>query len=107
MRFFARAVSISLVVMPALLSLGWYCLTLQWRNPLPYPVMDAWFVLATVGLGIEQIVGYIPSEMDPSWWHAAIVIGSASISWAILCGIVATIACRLWRAVRPKPKMHV
>lgn len=61
---------------------GWYALTLGPDNPVPWPLFSVWASMTSVGMVVEQAVGYVPYEGRPLV-HAALVVGGASLVWAV------------------------
>ncbi len=71
------------VLLLVVFSVGWYALTLGPDNPVPWAIVSVWGNMITVGMAVEQILGYVPSD-GRSLTHAALVVGSSAFFWAFL-----------------------
>lgn len=92
------------LILLALLSAGWYALTLGPANPIPWPIFNVWGNMITVGMAAEQLVGYVPSD-GGSLLHAVFVVGSAALVWAaLLTGVYwgATWIVRVMKRLTPR-----
>lgn len=78
-----RVFAALLALLLAVFSAGWYALTLGPDNPIPWSIFSVWGDMIMVGTGIEQIVGYVPSD-GRSLTHATLVVGSSAFFWAFL-----------------------
>jgi ABC-type anion transport system duplicated permease subunit len=79
MRMFAALLVLLLVYFSA----GWYALRLGSESPVPWAMLSVWGDMITVGMVVEQALGYVPND-GQSLTHAALVISSAAILWALL-----------------------
>ena len=82
-RVFAALLLVLLVVFIG----GWYALALGPDNPVPWAIMSVWSDTIMVGMAAEQLLGYIPHD-GRSLSHAVLVIGSATLFWAVLFTLI-------------------
>lgn len=87
MRSFVRVFAALFALLLIVLGAGWYALTLSYENPVPYSIMSAWHNMVSVGLAVEYLLGHIPAD-GRSLSHAALVVGSAALVWALLFIVV-------------------
>jgi hypothetical protein len=78
-----RVFAALLVLLLLVFSAGWYALMLGPDNPVPWVIFSVWGDMVMVGMAVEQVLGYVYQD-GRSLTHAALVVGSSALIWALL-----------------------